>query len=150
MGASSRHCHCGQYPLPRARAKQQCLWSPFFLTQGSGSDLVSWEIRKENAQKRGWTTWWMSVLWEVSPSSGMGLPPWPGTLVPAGLTGLQQLHTRPLLRKAAKKAMGSGLDNLGNAYYHIKRGLLFSQSSARDDEQLTELLRWLQCPATSN
>jgi len=30
MRASSRHCHCGQYPLPSAKTEQRCLCSPFF------------------------------------------------------------------------------------------------------------------------
>lgn len=57
-----------------------------------------------------------------APAPGWGLPPGP-VCVPAGRTGLQQLHTRALLRKAAKKAMGSGLDNFSNAYYHVKTWL---------------------------
>lgn len=48
MRASSRHCHCGQYPLPSAKTEQRCLCSPFFWPQG----VVLTSCHEESKKKR--------------------------------------------------------------------------------------------------
>lgn len=58
----------GQCPFAGATAKWQRLRSPF-PTQRSPSDLPSWETKKGQAKKRGSSSCWMSLHWEVSSES---------------------------------------------------------------------------------